>query len=367
MSGSIFGKNFTITTWGESHGPAIGVVIDGCPSGIDIDTEYIYKYLSRRKPKSSIASTTRYEDDIPEILSGIYNGKTLGTPISILIKNKNIKSHDYDNIKNIYRPSHADFTYDKKYSNVDYRGGGRASARETIGRVIAGAISSKILSRYGIHTSSFVQSIGSVQLNENDIDFSEKNELNIPNRSAYDKAKIMLTSLKNKKDSVGGSIITFINNPLIGLGEPVFRKLDALLSYGLMSIGGVKAVEIGAGISSSLKFGSDFNDQMFPPAKFLNNNSGGILGGISNGNIIKIKTHFKPTPSISIPQNTVDKNGKNCSITIEGRHDPTIVVRACVVVESMVNIVLTDLLLENCLCDINLIDKIYTYRKDKNE
>lgn len=359
MSGSSFGKIFKITTWGESHGQSLGVIVDGCPSGIELSNEDIKKYLNLRKPSNNIHSTKRIEQDNPIILSGIFNGLTTGTPIAIHINNSNQNSNDYEKIKDIFRPSHADYTYFKKYENVDFRGGGRSSGRETVSRVIAGAIANKILSKLNIEVLSYVESIGEINVENLDLNFS--NEFNFPDKTKYKTLVDYITKISHEKNSVGGRIKTVIKNLPVGLGEPVFDKLDALLSYALFGIGGVKAVEIGCGTKSSDMLGSEYNDQIEYADKvnFISNNSGGILGGISNGDIVEIRTSFKPTPSISIQQNTISKKYKNTQISIDGRHDICYVPRANIVVTSMVNLVIVDLLLQNTSSKIDNLIKVY--------
>jgi len=320
MAGSTFGTLFKIMTWGESHGEALGVVIDGCPSGLKLDVSDIQAFLDRRKPGQSDISTPRKEDDKAEILSGIFDGRTTGTPISIMVRNTNQRSADYDELANIYRPGHADFTYDLKYLYRDKRGGGRASGRETIGRVAAGAVAVKILNVLGTKISA---------------------------QAIFDENK--LTDAMKKGDSIGSIVECRISGAGIGLGEPVFDKLDAKLTQAIMSIGAVKAVEIGAGCAVSTAYGSENNDEFLSFDDYeetkRTNNSGGILGGLSDGDEIFIRAHFKPTPSISLPQKTVNIEGEPIEVQIKGRHDPVIAPRAAVVVESMAAIVLLDLLL----------------------
>jgi chorismate synthase len=322
MAGNTFGTIFKVTTWGESHGPAIGAVIDGCPSNLKLSENDIQKELDRRKPGKGDLSSTRKEKDIAKILSGIFKGKTLGTPISVIVENTDVKSKDYENLKHVFRPGHADYTYFVKYGIRDYRGGGRASGRETIGRVIGGAIAKKILEKYKIKIIGRALKIGKI--------------------------------IKN--DSAGGIVEIIIKNVPAGLGEPVFDKLDGELAKAIFSIGAVKGVEIGSGFESADMKGSKNNDLMYTsviPAeagihqvKFKTNNSGGILGGISTGQDIIIRAAVKPTPSISIPQKTVDEKGKNVSIKIQGRHDICIVPRIIAVIESMAAITLADFILK---------------------
>lgn len=351
MAGSSFGQIFRVTTWGESHGKALGAVIDGCPAGLELSEDDIQKELDRRKPGQSKVTTARAEDDKCEILSGIFEGKTTGTPISVIVYNKDHHSDDYSNIKDCYRPGHADFTYDKKYGIRDYRGGGRSSGRETIGRVIAGAIAKKLLSHFGVSFVTYTQAIGPVHLdsvyNEEAVDVIDTNPLYMPDRGKYDEAMHYLEKIIEYGDSVGGTVECVISNVPIGLGDPVFEKLDANLAKALMSIGAVKAVEIGDGCDVVRAKGTDNNDEFFKDGQMHSNHCGGTLGGISCGSPIVLRAHIKPTPSITWRQNTITRSGEETKITIKGRHDPVIVPRAVVVVESMAAITLADALLMN--------------------
>lgn len=334
MSGSSFGKILTVTTWGESHGPAIGVVVDGVPAGIPLCSEDFDFDMSRRKPSNASTSTKRKESDSVRILSGVFEGKTLGTPISLLIENSDQHSSDYEDIKNIYRPGHADFTYDAKYGFRDYRGGGRSSGRETACRVAAGVIAKKILSAVNMTVSSTVIYPESIPAG----------------------------------DSAGGKVTVTIENCVKGLGEPVFDKLDALLSHAVMSVGAVKAVEIGDGVSSAESFGSEFNDEFTVKEDNIvkaTNHSGGILGGMSDGSPIIVTAYIKPTPSISLEQFTVTKAKEPVSISIKGRHDSCIVPRVAPVLEAMCALVLADELLLNMSSRIDNI--ISFYKGETNE
>lgn len=363
MQGSSFGDLFTVTTFGESHGKALGVIIDGTPAGIPLCEEDINKYLIRRRPGASKYSTQRNEEDKAEIYSGVFEGKTTGTPIMIMVFNKDQRSKDYSQIADVYRPGHADFTYDQKYGIRDYRGGGRSSARETIGRVCAGAIAIKALNELGISFFTYTKSISYIECKDEiysleDID----NDLYMPDKNAYEKACKLLDEQRNKLDSLGGVAKCKVMGVMPGLGSPVFDKLDARLSHAIMSIGAVKAIEFGAGVNASKLCGSENNDEFFVEngnIKKKTNNSGGILGGISDGSDIEILVHFKPTPSISSAQNTVDKYKNNKTIEIKGRHDPIVVPRALVVVESMVAITLFDELLKNMSSKMENVKKIY--------
>ncbi len=363
MSGSTYGKNFKITTWGESHGKALGVVIDGCPSGIALCEEDIQKDLDKRKPGMSKFSTPRKEDDIVEILSGVFEGKTTGTPISLIIKNTNQLSKDYSQIANYYRPGHADYTYDEKYGFRDYRGGGRSSGRETVSRVAAGAVAKKILLELGINILTYTLSIGDIIIDKTNFDKNELiNELVMPDKKAYELASKFVDEKRKECNSVGGVVECIVNGMPIGVGEPVFEKLDAVLSKAIFSIGAVKGLEFGAGFNSSTMLGSQNNDEYeFINGKVakLTNNSGGILGGISDGSEIILRAAFKPTPSIHTKQKTITKSYENIEIEIEGRHDPIVVPRAVIVVESMVAITLVDYIFQSMLSKITTIKKAF--------
>ncbi len=364
MSGSVIGKNIVISTWGESHGEALGVVVDGFPAGMELNKEDIQKFLDRRKPGTSDVTTSRKEGDQVEILSGIFEGKTTGTPVSMLVRNTSQKSGDYSNIKDIYRPGHADYCYDEKYGFRDYRGGGRSSGRETSGRVAAGAMCMKLLAKMGVEVTAFTRSIGEISIDENN--FDKKNILltstAMPDLEADKRAVEYIKACREEKDSVGGVIECRIKGVPAGIGEPVFDKLDALLSKAVMSIGAVKAVEIGDGCAVSLKKGSENNDSFENTSIRVTkktNHSGGILGGISDGDEIIVRAHVKPTPSIFRTQNTVDKDGKNVSINIHGRHDPVVVPRAVVVVECMCALTILDLMISNMSSRADYITDFY--------
>ncbi len=360
MSGSIFGKMFRVSTFGESHGNALGVVIDGCPSNIALSLEDIMENMNRRKPGNPAVATSRKEDDSVEILSGVFEGKTTGTSIALMIKNTNQKSHDYSEIKNTYRPSHADYTFDMKYGIRDYRGGGRSSGRETVARVAAGAVAKRALEELGVEVTAYTRSIGPIRVEDEAFDLLEcrSNPVNMPSNKTADAALDYIQSVKKNQDSVGGTVECIITGLKAGIGEPVFDKLDATLAYAIMGIGGVKAFEVGAGIASSLMLGSTYNDAFYNDhgkvSKYTNH-SGGILGGISDGTDIFIKAHFKPTPSISQRQRTLTTELKDTTIEITGRHDPVIVPRAVVVVESMAALAVVDLLLCNLGSNIDTI------------
>ncbi len=347
MAGSTYGNLFKITTWGESHGKALGVVVDGCPAGISLCKSDIQSFLDRRKPGQSSFSTQRSEDDQVEILSGVFEGKTTGTPISLIVYNKDHHSADYSQIADCYRPGHADYTFDKKYGFRDYRGGGRSSGRETIGRVAAGAIAVKILSMLDVKILTYSREIGGIKINYDNFDRTEinQNPLYMPDKSAALEVETLLKEKMSEMDSVGGVIECKISGMPAGVGEPVFDKLDADLAKALMSIGAVKGVEIGDGFAVAASFGSANNDEFQMQQGNLvktSNHAGGILGGISDGSEIILRAAVKPTPSIARIQHTVNRKGENIDIRIKGRHDPIIVPRAVVVVESMAAITLVN-------------------------
>lgn len=363
---SNFGTLFHITTWGESHGSGLGVVVDGCPAGLFLSKDDILPYIKRRKPGESNFSTERSEDDDIEILSGIFNGVTTGTPISILIRNKDYHSSDYNNIANCYRPGHADYTFDMKYGFRDYRGGGRSSGRETVARVAAGAIALKLLKEFNIDVLAYTRSIGNISISENlDIKREDilKSPLFMPDLDSTKKAEDYLLQLKSQKNSAGGVVECIVKGLPAGLGEPVFDKLDAVLGKALFSIGAVKAVEVGSGIKASLKTGLENNDPFTikdGKVQKSTNNSGGVLGGISDGDTLTLRAYFKPTPSIGSTQKTVNNASQEINLDIKGRHDPIIVPRAVVVVESMVGLVLADLFLQNSVSRLDSLKKLYT-------
>jgi chorismate synthase len=350
MSGSIYGNLFKISTWGESHGKGIGVVIDGCPAGLTLTEEMIQAYLNRRRPGQTKYTTPRKEEDIVEILSGTFEQKTTGTPISLLVKNTNQKSSDYSEISNYYRPGHADYPYDKKYGFRDYRGGGRSSGRETIGRVAAGAVAIAILEQLGIKLCAYARTIGSVSINYSNcnIDNIKLSPLAMPDLNASAIAEELLERKMKEEDSLGGIIECIISGMPAGIGEPVFDKLDANLAKAIMSIGAVKGIEFGTGFQTAAMSGSENNDSFKVNedggTTKLTNHAGGILGGMSDGSEIIFRAAIKPTPSISKTQQTINRSGENIEINIKGRHDPIIVPRAVVVVEAMAAITLVDML-----------------------
>ena len=346
-AGSTFGKNFRLTTFGESHGTALGCVIDGCPAGLELSEEDLIPFMMRRRPGQSDFTTSRKEDDIPHILSGVFEGRTTGTPVAILINNKDQHSKDYSDLAEVFRPGHADYGFDRKFGIRDYRGGGRSSGRETAARVAAGAVAAKLLDGIGIHARAYTKSIGPVSIET--IDENEINDLYMPDHSAYIRASEYVKKLASEGNSAGGTIECIISGVSSGLGDPVFDKLDALLAHAVMSIGAVKGFEIGDGFASSLSTGMDNNDAFIPDKNGnitkATNHSGGILGGISDGSDIVFRCAVKPTASVSMLQQTVDRNGLAKDILIKGRHDPVIVPRAVVVVEAMAYLVIADALI----------------------
>ncbi len=368
MAGSVFGKNLKISTWGESHGEALGVVIDGFPAGMELNSGDIQKFLDRRKPGTSSVTTSRKESDKVEILSGVFEGRTTGTPISLMVRNTSQRSGDYDNIRNIYRPGHADYCFDEKYGFRDYRGGGRSSGRETIGRVAAGALCSKLLSSMGIEVMAFTRSIGDVCIDESRFDKNciLTSATAMPDAEADKRACEYINMCREQKDSTGGVIECRIKGAPVGIGDPVFDKLDAYLSHAVMSIGAVKAVEIGDGCAVSARKGSQNNDafeSMNGHVQKRTNHSGGILGGMSDGSEIILRAHVKPTPSIFRTQDTVNSEGENVSVNIHGRHDPVVVPRAVVVVECMCAISLLDLMISNMSSRADYITSFYGREK----
>lgn len=364
MAGSIYGKLFQIATWGESHGKGVGVVIDGCPAGLPLCEEDIQKYLNRRKPGQSKFTTLRKEGDIAEILSGVFEGKTTGTPISIEIRNTDQRSHDYSNIMNCYRPGHADYTFDAKYGFRDYRGGGRSSGRETIGRVAAGAVAAKILEYLGIQVQAYTKSIGPVSIPESEYHFDEisENPMYMPSNAYAAKASEYLTKCMEEQDSSGGIIECVITGMPAGIGDTVFDKLDANLAKAILSIGAVKGFEIGDGFAAASSRGSENNDAFQYADDVLTkltNHAGGTLGGMSDGSPIVFRAAVKATPSISHEQTSVDKDGNNISLVIKGRHDPVVVPRAVVVVETMAALAIVDLLFTNMSARLDSLIEFY--------
>lgn len=365
MSGSTFNTFFKITTWGESHGKALGVVIDGCPAGLSLTEEDIQIYLNRRKPGQSKISTPRKEDDAVEILSGTFEGRTTGAPISLIVRNTSQRSHDYSEIASCYRPGHADYTFDQKYGFRDYRGGGRSSGRETIGRVAAGAVAAKLLKELGIEILTYAKAIGPVTVNMDAFDREAIGSTStcMPDCEASRKAEEYLAQCMQNMDSAGGVIECRINGVPAGIGDPVFEKLDANLAKAVMSIGAVKAIEIGDGCMVSAANGSSNNDSFLSEHGRITkktNHAGGILGGISDGSEIVLRAYVKPTPSIFSEQETVNTEGENIRIQIKGRHDPVIVPRAVVVVEAMTALTLADAMIGNMSSRISYLKDFYS-------
>jgi len=345
MSGSSFGKLFKITTWGESHGRGLGVVIEGCPAGLPIKESEIQLELNRRRTGQSKVTTTRKEGDQIQIMSGVFKGKTTGTPISLLVENEDADSSKYELIKDLYRPGHADYTYDMKYGFRDYRGGGRSSARETVGRVAAGAIAKKLLARERIKIIGFTRQVGKHIAKNIDYREIENNIVRCPDNKIAEKMVNSIMRARKKGDSLGGVVEVIAQGVPAGLGEPVFDRLDADLAKAVMSMPAVKGVEIGVGFQSAIMTGSECNDVFVMKNKKVittTNNAGGILGGISNGMDIVIRLVVKPTSSINKAQDTVTQQGKKAEIRVEGRHDPCVAPRAVPIAEAMVAITLID-------------------------
>ncbi len=350
MGGNTFGKIFQLTTFGESHGAAVGGVLDGCPAGLEIDKEYIQHQMNRRRPGQSPYTTQRNEADEIEILSGIFDGKTTGTPIAFMVRNADKRSEDYSHLKETFRPSHADYTYYKKYGNYDFRGGGRASARETLARVAAGAIARQFILKSGVTVTAYVSQIGNVvagnyaEITEEIIDQSP---VRCPDKDASELMMQLIKETGAKGDTLGGIINCSIKGCPIGLGEPVFDKLHADLAKAMLSINAVKGFEYGSGFASASMTGKEHNDLFIENFKTKTNNSGGIQGGISNGEEIYFRVAFKPVATIMQPQESVDKSGNKVIIEGKGRHDICVVPRAVPIVEAMAALVIADHLLRN--------------------
>lgn len=354
-----FGKALRVTTFGESHGEGIGCVIDGIPAGIEIDIEFINKELKNRRGGKNIYSTKRKEDDKAEILSGIFDGKSTGAPICIFIKNENTNTKDYENIKNIFRPSHSDFTYFHKYGIRDYRGGGRSSARESVARVASGAIAKLILNEFKIRIDGGILQIGEVKAKNIDFRYAKKSDIYSLDESVEKSQKEEIENAKNSNDSIGGVVLIRATNVPKGLGEPLYYKLDAAIGELMLGLNGVKAIEIGDGIECAKSLGSKNNDQMNKNG-FITNHSGGVLGGISNGEDIVIKVYFKPTSSIFVPQKTINTNKDEVILELKGRHDPCIAIRGNIVVQSMLALIIADSMLLNATSRIEHLRKIYS-------
>lgn len=342
MSGNTFGKLFTATTFGESHGPAIGCIVDGCPPGLKLDATDIQPFLDKRKPGQSKYTTQRREEDKVQILSGVFEGMTTGAPIALIIENTDQRSRDYDEIKDLFRPGHADFTYHHKYGHRDHRGGGRASARETAARVAAGAIARLYLKRYlNIDIIGYLKQMGTI-----DVVFEDEKEINnnpffCPNKYQEKELAHYIDELRRQGDSIGACIGVVARGVPVGLGDPVFDKLDASIAFAMMSINAVKGVEIGAGFAAVVQKGSEHRDEMNAKG-FLSNNAGGILGGISTGQAIEVSMALKPTSSIITPGRTVNTKGEEVTVVTKGRHDPCVGIRAVPIAEAMLALVLID-------------------------
>ena len=347
MAGNSFGKLFRLSTFGESHGVAIGGIIDGCPSGIVLDFDAIQNEMNRRKPGQSDIVTQRKEPDTVEFLSGVFEGQTTGTPIGFTIKNTNQKSKDYSHIKDVYRPSHADYTYEKKYGVRDYRGGGRSSARETACRVVAGAVAKQMIST--IKINAFTSSVGNIHLEKpyQELDFSniEDNSVRCPDKAIAEKMIAHIKTIKKQGDTIGGVVTCVIQNVPIGLGEPVFDKLHAELGKAMLSINAVKGFEYGSGFQGACLKGSEHNDIFNKDGSTKTNHSGGVQGGISNGMDIYFRVAFKPVATVIQKQNTLDSSGNIVEMQGKGRHDPCVVPRAIPIVEAMAALVLADYIL----------------------
>jgi chorismate synthase len=354
MAGNSYGQLFKITTFGESHGQALGVVIDGCPAGLTISLDFIQRELNRRKPGQSKLTTQRLEDESFEILSGVFEGKTTGAPICMMVRNNDQRSEDYAHLKDVYRPSHADYTYQTKYGIRDYRGGGRSSARETVARVMAGAIAKLFLAQHSIEINAYVSQVGNVKLptlpEQLDVTAIEKSLVRCPDESTSTQMIDLITATGNKGDSVGGAISCIIKNVPTGLGEPVFDKLHAELGKAMLSINACKGFEIGSGFDAAQSFGSAHNDEFYVTESGTHtrtNNSGGVQGGISNGEPIYFRCAFKPVATIRNEQKTVSTQGEEITLAATGRHDPCVVPRAVPIVEAMAALVLADFVLRH--------------------
>ncbi|MDH3577423.1 MAG: chorismate synthase [Gammaproteobacteria bacterium] len=347
MSGNSFGKSFVVTTFGESHGLALGCIVDGCPPGMELSEADIQGDLDRRRPGRSRHTTQRNEPDQVRILSGVFEGKTTGTPIGLIVENKDQRSRDYGDIKDKFRPGHADYTYQQKYGIRDYRGGGRSSARETTMRVAAGAIARKYLSeRLGIGIHGYVAQLGPIVLSASDLSIVNDNPFFCADPGRLDELETFMDELREQGDSIGAKISVLASNMPPGLGEPVFDKLGADLAHGLMSINAVKGVELGAGFAAVTQRGSEHRDELGADG-FSKNDAGGTLGGISSGQDILASIALKPTSSISVPGKTIDKSGKETEIVTKGRHDPCVGLRATPIAEAMVALVIMDHYLRN--------------------
>lgn len=344
MSGSQMGTLFTVTTFGESHGKAVGVVLDGLPPCFPLNLAAIQEELNRRRPGQSAATTQRKEADTLEVLSGLFEGKTTGTPLAMWVANTDTHSSDYRNLRDCFRPSHSDFTYQKKYGIRDFNGGGRSSGRETVARVLAGAVAKQFLAAKGICLNAWTQSLGPVSCSSCDLSECRRNPLGAADSTAAEAMEKLVAEVRRSGDSIGGTVACRITGVPAGLGEPVFQKLDAALAAAMLSIGGVKGIEFGSGFDAALRRGSENNDLRDADGT-RTNHAGGIEGGISNGEPIFFRLAVKPTPSIALPQATVNQKGEAVTLSVTGRHDPTLCPRLLPVVESMAAVVLFDFLL----------------------
>ncbi len=349
MAANTFGEIFRVTTFGESHGVALGGIIDGCPAGLEIDLAFIQSELDRRKPGQSKIVTQRKEPDEVEFLSGIFEGKSTGVPIGFIVKNDNQKSKDYDHIKDSFRPSHADFTYTEKYGNRDHRGGGRSSARETVSRVVAGAIAKLMLKKLGVNITAYVSQVGPLKLDKNysqlDLNKTENNIVRCPDEQMAEQMIELIDSIRKEGDTIGGVVTCVVQGTPVGLGEPVFDKLHADLGKAMLSINAVKGFEYGSGFNGLLLRGSEHNDEFYNEngkVKTKTNHSGGIQGGISNGEDIYFNVAFKPVATIMRDQSSIDKEGNESTVSGKGRHDPCVLPRAVPIVEAMAALVLVD-------------------------
>ncbi len=357
-----FGRRFCMTTFGESHGKAIGCVLDGVPAGLEIDEGFIQAELDRRRPGKNAYATARKEPDRVEILSGVFEGRSTGTPIAMVIFNTDQKSKDYGNVKDLFRPGHADFTYWEKYGIRDYRGGGRSSARETAARVAAGAVAKLMLKEIGVTVRSGIFKIGGVEARNYDFDHAERSEIFALDPDMEEKQKEAVLRAKEAHDSIGGAALVRAVNVPAGLGEPIYYKLDAVIAEAMMGINAVKGVEIGEGMQSAELLGSQNNDEMSKEG-FLSHHAGGTLGGISSGDTLEIKVYFKPTPSIFKPLKTLDIHGNETVCELKGRHDPCVAIRGSVVAEAMTALVLADMVLLNM--GRKMDDVVRQYGKDR--
>lgn len=355
MSGNTIGRNFQLTTFGESHGVALGCIIDGCPPGLDLDERDIQIDLDRRKPGSSRYTSQRKEADQVRILSGVFEGRTTGTPIGLLIENEDQRSRDYSDIKDLFRPGHGDYTYQQKYGIRDYRGGGRASARETAMRVAAGAIAKKYLKENrGIVVRGYLSQLGPIKIEQVDWAEVEKNDFFCPDRSKLEQMEMLIDALRSEGNSIGAQVTVVATGMMPGLGEPVFDRLDADIAHALMSINAVKGVEIGSGFASIEQKGSDHRDELSANG-FASNHAGGVLAGISSGQDIIANIALKPTSSITEAAQSIDKEGKPVTVVTTGRHDPCVGLRATPIAEAMLAIVLIDHLLRHRAQNLDVI------------